>query len=75
MGRKLTDYTTRKVIIIVLFMLFTNPIFMVSSYQDEPVSLAYPIKLLCEMDEKAADKKRHIQTGLHKKIFDETVEI
>lgn len=31
-GRQLTDYTTRKVIIIVLFMLFTNQVFMVSTY-------------------------------------------
>lgn len=35
-GRRLTDYTTRKVIIIVLFMLFTNDAFMVSSYITEP---------------------------------------
>lgn len=31
-GKKLTDYTIRKVIIIVLFMLFTNPLFMVDTY-------------------------------------------
>ena len=44
-GRKLTDYTTRKVIIIVLFMLFTNDLFMVNTYvyEDEPKNLTYPI--------------------------------
>jgi len=72
-GKKLSDYTTRKVIIIVLFMLFTNPIFMVSSYQVEPESLSYPIQLVCDMDKKAVDKQRHKQTGIHKKIFEETI--
>ena len=31
-GKKLTDFTTRKVIIIVLFMLFTNPLKCVDKY-------------------------------------------
>ena len=38
MGKKLTDFTIRKVIIIVLFMLFTNPLFMVDTYIKEPGS-------------------------------------
>lgn len=46
-GKQLTDYTTRKVIIIVLFMLFTNPLFMVHTYITEPESLTYSIELLC----------------------------
>ena len=31
-GKKLTDFTLRKVIFIVLLMLFTNPLFMVQTY-------------------------------------------
>ena len=72
-GRRLTDYTTRKVICIVLFMLFTNDAFMVSSYITEPQSLSYPIELICDLDKRNADKGRHIDTNLHKKIFDDTV--
>lgn len=53
-------------------MLFTNQLFMVSTYVAEPESYTYPIELLCQLDrEGKAD--RHQKSGLHKMIFEETV--
>lgn len=69
----MTDFTTRKVIIIVLFMLFSNPLFMVPTYIEEPKSLTHSIDLLCEVD-KSGRASHHKAAEFHKKVFDETVE-
>jgi len=37
-GKKLLDITTRRVIILVLAMLFSVPVFTVSTYLDDPNS-------------------------------------
>jgi hypothetical protein len=44
-GKKLSDQTTRKVVILVLVMLFSQPAFAVSSYIEEPDSYSYGLKL------------------------------
>ena len=45
-GKKLSDFTTRKVVILVLVMLFTSPIYSVSSYLEEPNSYDYGLDLV-----------------------------
>ena len=40
-GKKLTDFTTRKVIILVLAMLFSTPFFSVEYYLEQPLSYSY----------------------------------
>ena len=45
-GKKLSEYTTRKVVILVLIMLFSNPVFSVSTYLTEPNSFNYGLDLL-----------------------------
>ena len=45
-GKKLTDFTLRKVILIVLVMLFTNPLFMIQSYITDPSSLNFGLDIL-----------------------------
>lgn len=67
MGKKLTDYTTRKVIIIILVMLFTNPIFMVETYVKEPNSQEYALQLLSVLDTKG--------THQHERIFNLIVDL
>ena len=37
-GKKLSEYTTRRVIVLVLAMLFSVPVFTVSTYLEEPNS-------------------------------------
>ena len=45
-GKKLSDFTTRKVVILVLVMLFTSPIFSVSTYLEEPNSYNYGLEMI-----------------------------
>ena len=45
-GKKLSDFTTRKVVILVLVMLFTSPIFSVSTYLEEPDSYNYGLEMI-----------------------------
>lgn len=45
-GKKLSDFTTRKVVILVLVMLFTSPFFTVTTYLEEPNSYNYGLELL-----------------------------
>ena len=45
-GKKLLDKTTRRVIILVLAMLFSVPIFSVSTYLTEPNSFSYGLTLI-----------------------------
>ena len=49
-GKHLSDMTARKVILIILFMLFTNPLFQPSTYLTEPDSLDYGLNLLVEIN-------------------------
>jgi hypothetical protein len=42
----LSEFTTRKVVILVLVMLFTSPIFSVSSYLEEPNSYDYGLEMI-----------------------------
>lgn len=45
-GKKLSEFTTRKVVILVLVMLFTSPIFSVSTYLEEPNSYNYGLEMI-----------------------------
>jgi hypothetical protein len=45
-GKKLSDFTTRKVVILVLVMLFTSPIFSVSTYLEEPNTYNYGLEMM-----------------------------
>jgi hypothetical protein len=45
-GKKLSDFTTRKVVILVLVMLFTSPIFSVYSYLEEPNTYNYGLEMM-----------------------------
>lgn len=69
-GKKLTDFTLRKVIFIVLLMLFTNPLFMIHTYEVNPESMRYGIDLLVKTNinvEKNSNQKfmeKFIQTYL-----------
>ena len=45
-GKKLSEFTTRKVVILVLIMLFTSPIFTVSTWLEETNSYNYGLDLL-----------------------------
>ena len=47
-GKMLSEYTTRKVIILVLAMLFSTPAMAVDSYLEEPDSYAYGLSLIKE---------------------------
>lgn len=60
-GKKLTDYTTKKVIIIILAMLFTNPIFMVETYVKDPVSHEFYLDLLYKLNtNETANKDKNV---------------
>ena len=67
-GKMLTDYTLRKVILIVLLMLFTNPLFMVQTYVSEPNSFNYGLDLL-------AKAQATSKTALSTKFFDDYIEM
>jgi hypothetical protein len=45
-GKKLSEFTTRKVVILVLVMLFTSPIFSVATYLEEPNSYNYGLDMI-----------------------------
>ena len=45
-GKLLSEYTTRKVIILVLAMLFSTPAMAVDSYLESPDSYAYGLSLI-----------------------------
>ena len=45
-GKKLSEITTRRVIVLVLAMLFSQPIFSVSTYMTEPNSYDYGLNLI-----------------------------
>ena len=47
-GKLLSEYTTRKVILLVLAMLFSTPAMAVDSYLEEPDSYAYGLSLIKE---------------------------
>ena len=48
-GKKLLDYTTRRVIVLVLAMLFSVPLFSVGSYLDDPNSYSYGLTLIKQL--------------------------
>lgn len=48
-GKKLLDQTTRRVIVLVLAMLFSVPVFSVSTYLSEPNSFSYGLTLIKEL--------------------------
>lgn len=45
-GRKLSDLTTRRVIVIVLIMMFSVPILSLDTYQEEPNSFKYGLQVI-----------------------------
>lgn len=48
-GRKLSDFTTRKVILLVLAMLFSTPFFSVDTWLEEPLSYRYGLQQIHEL--------------------------
>ena len=61
-GRQLTDATTRKLIMLMLFILFTNPIFHLDTYQKWPDGHSYGLSLLSKIDRN--------KSGLMETVFD-----
>ena len=59
-GKKLTDFSSRKVIMIILFMLFTNPFFQTQTYISEPDSFDYGLNLLVKLNPKDYKSKKRI---------------
>lgn len=49
-GRKLSDLTTRRVIVIVLIMMFSVPILSLDTYKEEPNSFTYGLQLIAEFE-------------------------
>lgn len=45
-GQKLSDLTTRKVIVIVLIMMFSVPLFSLDTYQNDPNSYSYGLEMI-----------------------------
>lgn len=45
-GKKLSEITTKRVIVLVLIMLFSQPIFSVSTYMQDPNSYDYGLNLI-----------------------------
>ena len=45
-GKKLSDLTTRRVIILVLAMLFSVPLFSTNTYMEDPTSYDYGLSML-----------------------------
>jgi hypothetical protein len=45
-GQKLSDLTTRKVIVIVLVMMFSVPLFSLDTYQEDPNSYDYGLQMI-----------------------------
>ena len=54
MGKKLSDLTTKRVIILVLAMMFSVPIFSIYTYKDENNSFKFGLEL---MDQYSADPR------------------
>ena len=48
-GKKLLEKTTRRVIILVLAMLFSVPVFSVKTYLEDPHSFTYGVSLIHEL--------------------------
>ena len=65
-GKKLSEYTTRRVIILVLAMLFSVPVFTVSTYLEEPNSFSYGLSLMYDLGP---------TTEAAKEIFQNTIDI
>lgn len=51
-GQKLSDLTTRRVIILVLAMMFSVPIFTLNTYQDDNNSFTFGLELIREFTDK-----------------------
>ena len=49
-GQKLSDLTTRRVIVIVLIMMFSIPILSLDTYRDTPNSFKYGLQLIARYD-------------------------
>ena len=45
-GKKLSDLTTRRVIMLVLAMMFSVPAFTISTYKEENISFTFGLELL-----------------------------
>jgi len=62
-GKLLSEYTTRKVILLVLAMLFSTPAMAVDSYLEEPDSYAYGLSLVKQFGpSKASGQQAFIDT-------------
>ena len=49
-GKKLSDLTTRRVIILVLAMLFSVPLFSTTTYMEAPKSYEFGMKMIKAFD-------------------------
>jgi len=50
-GRKLSDLTTRRVIVIVLIMMFSFPILVLDTYKEDPNSFQYGLQLIAAFED------------------------
>lgn len=65
-GKKLSEKTTRQVILVVLAMLFSVPLFTPTTYIEEPNSYDYGLSLIYQLGP---------ETEAGRKVFDDTVRI
>ena len=61
-GKKLSEITTRKVIILVLAMLFSSVLFKTNTYLDEPDSFEYGLNLIKTLGVSSTGGKETIDT-------------
>lgn len=61
-GKKLSEITTRRVIILVLAMLFSQPIFSVSTYMQQPNSFDYGLNLIQQLGPETKGGKAAFQS-------------
>lgn len=57
-GKKLNDFTTKKIIILVLFLIFSFPLFSLKTYIDEPEGFYSGLELLSKLKETNSNENR-----------------
>lgn len=57
-GKKLNDSTTKKIIILVLFLIFSFPIFSLKTYIDEPEGFNSGLELLSRLKDTNSNPNR-----------------
>jgi hypothetical protein len=55
-GKKLSDLTTRRVIMLVLAMMFSVPVFTISTYKEDNNSYKFGLEMIKEFESKQLGK-------------------